>query len=78
MISVIGVIGGLCLSSVGASLLAKFVNDDAGLLVKRGVLTIFASKLAPTKNTGKKKPRQVAGLRYERGARKSVWQGPSR
>ncbi|OWQ43097.1 hypothetical protein CDH05_02240 [Pseudomonas lactis] len=33
---------------VGASLLAKIVNDNAGSLVKRGVLASFASKLAPT------------------------------
>ncbi|PMU92265.1 hypothetical protein C1Y30_06325 [Pseudomonas sp. GW704-F3] len=33
---------------VGASLLAKIVNDNPGSLVKRGVLVFFASKLAPT------------------------------
>ena len=33
---------------VGASLLAMVVNDDAPSLVQRGVLTSFASKLAPT------------------------------
>ena len=34
--------------SVGASLLAKGVSDNAGCLDKRGALWIFASKLAPT------------------------------
>ncbi|PMX12184.1 hypothetical protein C1Y18_20350 [Pseudomonas sp. MPR-R5A] len=29
-------------------MLAKFVNDNAGNLVKRGVCAFFASKLAPT------------------------------
>ncbi len=33
---------------VGASLLAKDVNDNASFLDKRGVLGFFASKLAPT------------------------------
>ena len=33
---------------VGASLLAKDVNDNAGFLHKRVVLGFFASKLAPT------------------------------
>ncbi len=33
---------------VGASLLAKIVNDNAGILKARGVLRFFASKLAPT------------------------------
>jgi hypothetical protein len=33
---------------VGASLLAMVVNDDAGSLTPRGVLTPIASKLAPT------------------------------
>ena len=33
---------------VGASLLAKNVNDDAGFLNERGALEFFASKLAPT------------------------------
>ena len=37
----------LC-SSVGASLLAMDVNDDAGCLNARVVLAFFASKLAPT------------------------------
>ncbi len=32
---------------VGASLLAKDVNANAGFLDKRGVLWFFASKLAP-------------------------------
>ncbi|MVW88882.1 hypothetical protein EI969_23600 [Pseudomonas sp. PB101] len=35
-------------SSVGASLLAKVVNDDTGNLDKRGVPEFFASGLAPT------------------------------
>ncbi|ONH51902.1 hypothetical protein BLL36_20525 [Pseudomonas cedrina subsp. cedrina] len=34
--------------NVGASLLAKVVNDDAGILDERGALGFFASKLAPT------------------------------
>jgi len=34
--------------SVGASLLAKIVNDYAGCLVPRSALRFFASKLAPT------------------------------
>ncbi|ASV35715.1 hypothetical protein CI807_05820 [Pseudomonas sp. NS1(2017)] len=33
---------------VGASLLAKVVNADAGILNERGVFKFFASKLAPT------------------------------
>ncbi|MDB1108272.1 outer membrane lipoprotein carrier protein LolA, partial [Pseudomonas extremaustralis] len=32
---------------VGASLLAKVVNDDSGRQVPRGILEFFASKLAP-------------------------------
>jgi hypothetical protein len=32
---------------VGASLLAKIVNDDPGILDARGALRFFASKLAP-------------------------------
>ena len=35
-------------TAVGASLLAKVVNDDAGRLVPRVALRFFASKLAPT------------------------------
>ncbi|AZE59070.1 hypothetical protein C4K02_0680 [Pseudomonas synxantha] len=35
-------------STVGASLLAKVVNDNAGVQAARGVLAFFASKLAPT------------------------------
>jgi|SRR5476651_703190 len=35
-------------SCVGASLLAKVVNDDVGILIQRGALRLFASKLAPT------------------------------
>src|SRR5471032_173124 len=33
---------------VGASLLAKVVNDDVGILNERGVLGFFAGKPAPT------------------------------
>ncbi|CAI8847582.1 Secreted protein [Pseudomonas jessenii] len=36
------------LHSVGASLLAMDVNDDASILDKRGVFESIASKLAPT------------------------------
>ncbi|RFD24948.1 hypothetical protein CER19_24825 [Pseudomonas sp. GL93] len=36
------------LKTVGASLLAKIVNDDAGSLAPSGALRFFASKLAPT------------------------------
>ncbi|AZF23000.1 hypothetical protein C4J89_4133 [Pseudomonas sp. R4-35-07] len=35
-------------SPVGASLLAKVFNDDAGIRDERGDLEFFASKLAPT------------------------------
>ncbi|SAM34269.1 hypothetical protein SAMN04490193_3323 [Pseudomonas marginalis] len=35
--------------TVGASLLAKIVNDNAGHLTPLGALRFFASKLAPTK-----------------------------
>jgi hypothetical protein len=35
-------------NSVGSSMLAKVVNDDAGSLTPRGVLWFFASMLAPT------------------------------
>jgi hypothetical protein len=35
-------------SSVGASVLAKDVNDNECCLDKRSALTSFASKLAPT------------------------------
>ncbi|PMZ85107.1 hypothetical protein C1X61_29130 [Pseudomonas sp. FW215-T2] len=38
-------------SSVGASLLAMDVNDDAGCLNAHVVLAFFASKLAPTGGT---------------------------
>jgi hypothetical protein len=37
---------------VGASLLAKDVNDDACFLDKPGVHSFFASKLAPTDSSG--------------------------
>jgi len=36
------------IDTVGASLLAKNVNDNAGNLTVRGALTLIASKLAPT------------------------------
>ncbi|WP_206756256.1 hypothetical protein, partial [Pseudomonas fluorescens] len=36
--------------SVGASLLAKNVNDNACFLNERGACEFFASKLAPTKS----------------------------
>ncbi len=36
---------------VGASLLAKNVNDNACFLNKRGAFAFFASKLAPTGGT---------------------------
>ena len=38
----------LAQSSVGASLLAMVVNDNAISLTPRGVLRFFASRLAPT------------------------------
>ncbi len=38
---------------VGASLLAKDVNDNARILDERSVLESFASKLAPTKSCHK-------------------------
>ncbi|PMU88220.1 hypothetical protein EKA85_12960 [Pseudomonas veronii] len=38
--------------TVGASLLAKTVNDNAKNLIPRGALRFFASKLAPTEVTG--------------------------
>ncbi|PMU11471.1 hypothetical protein C1Y11_07100 [Pseudomonas sp. FW305-20] len=38
-------------SPVGASLLAKDVNDNACCLNERGVQTSFASRLAPTDTT---------------------------
>ncbi|RFD27099.1 hypothetical protein CER19_19135 [Pseudomonas sp. GL93] len=39
--------------TVGASLLAKNVNDNACFLTKRGAYEFFASKLAPTVGEGK-------------------------
>ncbi len=36
------------MNRVGASLLAKIVNDNAGFLEERVALGFFASKLAPT------------------------------
>ena len=38
----------VCANPVGASLLAKIVNDDACILNERGALELFASRLAPT------------------------------
>jgi len=38
--------------TVGASLLAKNVNDNACFLNKRGACEFFASKLAPTWGIG--------------------------
>ncbi|WP_235369418.1 hypothetical protein, partial [Pseudomonas fluorescens] len=40
---------GAAANSVGASLLAKNVNDNPCLLNERGASEFFASKLAPTK-----------------------------
>ncbi|OPK05694.1 hypothetical protein BZ164_02995 [Pseudomonas veronii] len=37
--------------TVGASLLAKVVNDDTDNLTPSGALSFFASKLAPTVNS---------------------------
>ncbi|MFP3518946.1 hypothetical protein SB766_22475, partial [Pseudomonas sp. SIMBA_077] len=37
-----------CPNTVGASLLAKNVNDNAFFLDERGACEFFASKLAPT------------------------------
>ncbi|NJI24120.1 MAPEG family protein, partial [Aeromonas veronii] len=48
-------VGVVCLfgmGTVGASLLAKIVNGNAGLLDSHSVLRIFASKLAPTYGCG--------------------------
>ncbi|AHC36724.1 hypothetical protein U771_21095 [Pseudomonas gorinensis] len=36
------------LGAVGASVLAMYVNDNAGNQSERGVLELFASTLAPT------------------------------
>ncbi|RTY60933.1 hypothetical protein EKA85_29860 [Pseudomonas veronii] len=44
---------------VGASLLAKNVNDDARILNARGALRLFASKLAPTKKENNNKESTV-------------------
>ncbi len=38
----------MVMNPVGASLLAKIVNDNAGILDERVALGFFASKLAPT------------------------------
>ncbi|ONH40037.1 hypothetical protein BLL37_30765 [Pseudomonas azotoformans] len=43
---------GLEQSPIGASLLAKNVNDNACILDKRGACAVFASKLAPTGRSG--------------------------
>ncbi|NIL16877.1 hypothetical protein [Pseudomonas sp. AN3A02] len=50
--------------NVGAGLLAKVVNDDAGILNERGALRFFASKLAPTE---KEAGREAATGRLECG-----------
>ncbi|PNB72861.1 hypothetical protein C1X64_17545 [Pseudomonas sp. GW456-E7] len=42
---------------VGASLLAMGVNDDAFILEKRGALKSIASKLAPTEEQKKARPK---------------------
>ncbi|MBR7213095.1 hypothetical protein E1K68_09935 [Pseudomonas sp. B2021] len=47
---------GLTMLPVGASLLAKNVNDNAQMLNERGDLTFFASKLAPTVEPERKNP----------------------
>ncbi|VVO17171.1 hypothetical protein PS834_03922 [Pseudomonas fluorescens] len=51
---------------VGASLLAKIVNDNAPDLNECGVLEFFASKLLLHKGMGnlggQKKPRQIGGV----------------
>ncbi|OPB33234.1 hypothetical protein BFW90_07215 [Pseudomonas fluorescens] len=41
---------------VGASLLAKIANDNAGCLIHSGALWFFASKLAPTTGLGPRTP----------------------
>ena len=42
---------GICIkTTVGASLLAKNLNDNACFLNKRGACEFFASKLAPTES----------------------------
>ncbi|MBR7212106.1 hypothetical protein E1K68_04790 [Pseudomonas sp. B2021] len=52
----------LCVpETVGASLLAKIVNDDAGSLAPSGGLGFFASKLAPTVSPGQKKRPEPVG-----------------
>jgi hypothetical protein len=65
---------------VGASLLAKIVNDNAPNLNERGVLEFFREQARSYRRgwaiqVGKKSPAKLAGLRYERGARKSVQPG---
>ncbi|POF41463.1 hypothetical protein B0D71_14720 [Pseudomonas laurylsulfativorans] len=47
---------------VGASLLAKSVNDNACSLDKRGALEFFASKLAPTKGAS-----EISNARQHKG-----------
>jgi hypothetical protein len=42
-------------NTVGASLLAKNLNDDAYILEKRVAFEFFASKLAPTEKAAKTK-----------------------
>ena len=54
-------------------MLAKNVNDNARILVKRGLIAFFASKLAPTEigpfsapNNRQKKARWGGGLDMQR------------
>ncbi|WPN96285.1 hypothetical protein [Pseudomonas sp. MUP55] len=54
-------------------MLAKNVNDNAGILVSRAAITFFASKLAPTKagrfpapESRQKKARWGGGLDMQR------------
>ncbi|MEX5512267.1 hypothetical protein [Pseudomonas paralactis] len=51
-------------------MLAKIANDNAGNQVVRGVLQVFASKLAPTEKPGNKKPDFIIGLEVARQAGK--------
>ena len=63
---------------VGASLLAKIVNDNAGLLDERCALGFFASKLAPTVSetvSGKGLEQLVDGLQITRFALLAPIQG---
>ncbi len=60
--------------SVGASLLAKNVNDNACFLNERGAYEFFASKLAPTEGgvrllTGKLPPTFCPVLNQDMGGK---------